>query len=42
MWEDRFSLTRILPYKHRIVELVLIRENPTFSYILSSIAFDLS
>ena len=41
MQECRFSLTRILPHKHRIVDSVLIRENagqlkPIFSHILCS------
>ena len=41
MREYRFLLTRILPYKFRIIDSVLIRENtsqlkPVFSYILRS------
>ena len=42
MREYGFSLTRILPYKDKIVDFVLIRENkgqwkPVFSYTLYSV-----
>ena len=36
MREYGFSLTRILPYKDKIYDFVLIRENPVFSHILCS------
>ena len=44
MREYGFSLTRILPYKDKIVDFVLIRENsgqwkPLFSYICLFIYF---
>ena len=44
MQEYGFSLTRVLPYKYRIVDSVLIRENtgrwkPVFSHILRSVSY---
>ena len=44
MREYRFSLTRILPYKDRVYDSVLIRENmgqwkPVFSHVLCSVSY---
>lgn len=44
MPEDRYSLTRVFPYKDRIVNFVLIRENtslrkPVFWHILRKVKY---
>ena len=44
MWRYEFSLTRILPYKDRIVDSVIIRKNTgqwksVFSHILCTVSF---